>query len=117
MKDNENKRTQKASLSTNSPNCAMNWAICSFVLLPCSPKNLEKPGILVSCGYKTMSNQLSYGFRYDYLELVILNTSLSQNALAISSLSISIAAGGSPMPLGSTGASDRASLCRPLTHG
>jgi hypothetical protein len=91
--------------------------ILLIALLPSSPKNLEKSGILVSCGYKTMSNQLSYGFRYDYPELVILNTSLSQNALAISSLSISIATGGSPTPLGSTRASDRASLCRPLSHG
>jgi hypothetical protein len=90
----------KASLSTNSPNCARNLPICSYVLLPCSPENFEKSGILVPCGYGTMSNQLSYGFRYDCLVLVILTLSLSWNALAISSLFISITAGGSNWLLG-----------------
>jgi hypothetical protein len=35
VRDNENKRTRNASVSTNSPNCARNWLICSCVLLPC----------------------------------------------------------------------------------
>jgi hypothetical protein len=32
VKDNENKRTQNASVSANSPNCARNWPMCSHVV-------------------------------------------------------------------------------------
>jgi hypothetical protein len=41
VKDNENKRTQNASMSANSPNCAKNWPMCSRVLLPWSPENCK----------------------------------------------------------------------------
>jgi hypothetical protein len=51
VKDNENKRTRNASVSTNSPNCAKNWSICSRVLFPWSPENFANSGILVPCGY------------------------------------------------------------------
>jgi hypothetical protein len=34
VKDNENKRTRNASVSTNSPNCARNWHMCSRLLFP-----------------------------------------------------------------------------------
>jgi hypothetical protein len=47
FKDNENKRTQNASVSTNSPNCARNWPKCSCVLFPWSPENFTNSGILV----------------------------------------------------------------------
>jgi hypothetical protein len=50
VKDNENKRTQNASVSANSPNCAKNWSMCSRVLFPWSPKNFANSGILVPCG-------------------------------------------------------------------
>jgi hypothetical protein len=36
-----------ASLLANSPSCSKSWPICSSVLLPNSPENLEKYGILV----------------------------------------------------------------------
>jgi hypothetical protein len=51
VKDNENKRTQNASVSTNSPNYAKNWPMCSRVFLPWSPKTFANSGILVPCGY------------------------------------------------------------------
>jgi hypothetical protein len=56
VKDNENKCTRNASVSTNSPNCAKNWYMCSLVLFPWSPKNFENSGILVPCGYERRSN-------------------------------------------------------------
>jgi hypothetical protein len=46
IKDNENKRTQNASLSANSPNCAKKWPMCSR-----SPENFVNSNILVPCGY------------------------------------------------------------------
>jgi hypothetical protein len=51
VQDNENKRTQNASVSANSPNCAKNWSMCSRVLFPCSPENFMNSGILVPCWY------------------------------------------------------------------
>jgi hypothetical protein len=59
VKDNENKRTQNASVSANSPNCAKNWSMCSRVLFPWSPENFANSGILVSYGYGRWSNWLS----------------------------------------------------------
>jgi hypothetical protein len=41
VKDNENKRTQNASVSANSPNYAKNWPMCSRVFFPWSPKILR----------------------------------------------------------------------------
>jgi hypothetical protein len=38
VRDNENKQTWNASMSTNSPNCARNWPMCSCVLLSWSLK-------------------------------------------------------------------------------
>jgi hypothetical protein len=58
IKDNENKRTQNASVSVNSPNCAKNWSMCSRVLFPWSPENFANSGILVPCGYGRWSNWL-----------------------------------------------------------
>jgi hypothetical protein len=55
--DKENKRTRKASPLAYLPRCARNWPICSCVLLPFSPQNLENSGILAPCGYGTMSNR------------------------------------------------------------
>jgi hypothetical protein len=49
-KDNENKRTQNASVSANSPNCAKKWPICSRVFFPWSPENFANSGILVPWG-------------------------------------------------------------------
>jgi hypothetical protein len=46
VRDKENKRTRNASPLANSPRCARNWPICSCVLLPFSPENLENSGIL-----------------------------------------------------------------------
>jgi hypothetical protein len=57
VRDKENKRTRKASPSANLPRYARNWPICSCVLLPLSPENLENFGILAPCGYKIVSNQ------------------------------------------------------------
>jgi hypothetical protein len=51
VKDNENKRTQSASLLTNSHNYARNWPICSRVLFPWSPENFTNSVILVPYGY------------------------------------------------------------------
>jgi hypothetical protein len=56
VRDKENKRTRKASPSANSRRCARNCPICSFVLLPFSPENLENSDILSPCGYGTSSN-------------------------------------------------------------
>jgi hypothetical protein len=56
VRDKENKRTRNASPSANLPNCARNWPICSCVLLPFSPENLENSGILAPRGYGTMLN-------------------------------------------------------------
>jgi hypothetical protein len=50
VKDNENKRTQNASVSANSPNCAKNWSMCSRVLFSRSPENFTNSGILVPVG-------------------------------------------------------------------
>jgi hypothetical protein len=50
VKDKENKRTRKASPTTNSPRCARNWPTCSCVLLPLSSYNLENSGILALAG-------------------------------------------------------------------
>jgi hypothetical protein len=41
-KENRRMRMQKASLSASSCRCARNWPMCSCVLFPHSPKNLEK---------------------------------------------------------------------------
>jgi hypothetical protein len=62
VRDKENKRTRKASPSSNSPSCARNWPTCSCVLLPLSLENLENSSILAPCGYGTVSNWRSYGF-------------------------------------------------------
>jgi hypothetical protein len=51
VKDNKNKRTRNASVSTNSPNYAKNWPMCSCVLFPWSPENFANLVILVPCGY------------------------------------------------------------------
>jgi hypothetical protein len=59
VKDNENKRTQNASMSANSPNCAKNWPMCSRVLFPWSPENFANSGILVPYGHEWWSNRLS----------------------------------------------------------
>jgi hypothetical protein len=57
VRDKENKRTQNASLSVNSPSYAKNYPMCSCVILPHSPENLEKKsGILVPCGFGMVSN-------------------------------------------------------------
>jgi hypothetical protein len=81
------------------------------VLLSCSPIFFIKLGILVPWGYGTFLNRLLYGFRFVCPVLVILTPSLSWNALAISSLTISIVADGSPSTLAPKGAGGRASLC------
>jgi hypothetical protein len=47
---------------------------------------------------------------------VMLTSSLSQNAPAISSLNMSIAASGSPLTLWPRGVGGRVSLCCPLAH-
>jgi hypothetical protein len=47
VKDNENKQTWNASVSTNSPNYAKNWLMCSRVLFPWSPKSFANSGIQV----------------------------------------------------------------------
>jgi hypothetical protein len=57
IRDKENKQTRNASPSANSPMCARNWPICSCVLLPFSPENIETSGILAPCGYGTVSNR------------------------------------------------------------
>jgi hypothetical protein len=113
VRDKENKRTRKASPSTNSPRCSRNWPTCLCVLLPLSPENLENSGILVPCGYGIVSNRGSYGFRYDYPTLATLTLSLSRNNPAISSLIFAIAPGGRPPDLGLWGSFGRALLCRP----
>jgi hypothetical protein len=59
IKDNENKRTQNASVSANSPNCAKNWLMCLRVFFLWSPKKFANSGILVPCGYEWWSNRLS----------------------------------------------------------
>jgi hypothetical protein len=51
-------------------------------------KRLKKIGILVPRGYGMLSNRLSYVFRYNCPAWVILTPSLSENALAISSLTM-----------------------------
>jgi hypothetical protein len=50
IKDNKNNRTQNASVSAYSPNCAKNWSMCSRVLFPWSPENFANSGILVPVG-------------------------------------------------------------------
>jgi hypothetical protein len=59
VNDNENKRTRNAFVSTNFPNCARNWPMCSRVLFPWSPEKFANSSILVSCGYGWWSNRLS----------------------------------------------------------
>jgi hypothetical protein len=39
-KDNENKRTRNAYVSTNSPNCTKNCPMCLRVLFPWSSKKI-----------------------------------------------------------------------------
>jgi hypothetical protein len=79
IKGNENKRTQKASLSVNSPNCASKWLMCSWVLFPWSPKNFENLGILVPVD--TGHSQISYHRDSDMTApWVMLTPSLSRNA-------------------------------------
>lgn len=51
VNDNENKRTQNASVSASSPNCAINGPMCSRVLFPWSPENFANSGIMVPFGY------------------------------------------------------------------
>jgi hypothetical protein len=48
VKDNENKHTQNAFVSANSPNCAKNWPMCFANL-----------SFLVPCGHGWWSNKLS----------------------------------------------------------
>ena len=112
VRDKENKRTQNASPSANSPRCARNWPICSCVLLPFSLENLENSRILAPCGYGTMSYRWSYGFWYDCPILATLTPSLSQNRSTISSLIFSIAPGGKPPDPRLWGSFGRALLCR-----
>jgi hypothetical protein len=57
VRDKENIRTRNASPSANSPRCDRNWPMCSCVLLPFLPENLENSGILAPYGYGTVSNQ------------------------------------------------------------
>jgi hypothetical protein len=59
VKDNENKHTRYASVSTNSANCTKNWPMCSHVLFLWSPENFANSGILVHCGYGWWLNRLS----------------------------------------------------------
>jgi hypothetical protein len=59
IKDNENKRIQNASVSSNSPNCAKNWSMCSRVVFSWSLENFANSGILVPCGYGSRSICLS----------------------------------------------------------
>jgi hypothetical protein len=61
VRDNENKRTRNASLSTNSPNCTRNWPNCSCALLLWSPKIFVNLGILVPCGYRSLSHPVLEG--------------------------------------------------------
>jgi hypothetical protein len=99
VRDNENKRTWNASISTNSPNYARSWPLCSYVLLPCSPKFFANSGILVSWG--TGGNQIGYPRIFDMTACpgIMLTLSLSWNAPAISSITKSIVVGGSPPAL------------------
>jgi hypothetical protein len=90
-------RTRKASMSTNSPNCARNWPIYLWVPLLPSPENLEKSGTLVPRRYGTTSHWGSYGFWWDCPRPDILTPNFSQNCLAISSRTSSIVGDGNPL--------------------
>jgi hypothetical protein len=56
-------------------------------------------------------NWLPYGFRYDYPPWTMLTLGLSRNATAISSLTMSIAVGGSRPTLGPRGVGGQVPLC------
>jgi hypothetical protein len=108
---------QNASVSTNSPNCAKNWPMCSCMLLPCSPKKFANSGILFPWGMG--GNQIGCHRVFDMFAPpeIMLTLSLSRNTPAISSLTMSIAAGGSPSILWFNICVGVLVLCRLRAHG
>jgi hypothetical protein len=101
VKDNENKRTRNASVSANSPNCAKNWSMCSHCSFLGHPKTLRIRVYVFWSPVGMGDSQTDY---YKVSDMnappgIILTPSLSWNLPAISSLTISMAAGGRPPTL------------------
>lgn len=69
------------------------------MLLPLSPKNLEKSDTLLPGGYGKVSNHWSYGLRYDEPRPNILIPSLSLNNSDISSQILTMVADGNGLAL------------------
>lgn len=90
--------------------------MCSCMLLPCSPKSFANSNILVPWG--TIGSQIGYHRVSDMSGPgIMLTSSLSQNTPAISSLTMSISAGGSPPALWSSIGIGVCVLCHLPAHG
>jgi hypothetical protein len=106
-----------ASLRANSPNCAWNWPICPCVLLLWSSKKFCKFVYLYPLWVLVIVESTVIWLLIRLPPWAMLTSSLSWNALAISSLTISMAASGDTPAFWSNGVGACVSMCRSLAHG